>query len=175
MSKMSYQVSVRHTLISIFIWWFEGSSSDPTVPTSILMTRCPWQKTTCTPSSVSEVSPSKVSVPPSRKTCTSTGHTFRRYWHMVMTFHTVIVRRISGAQEQRLLEHGLTFGVTADTGPGGRWPEFWDRDVQADTWRLIQHATVILGWGQNSDKIHESQERLLHPEFQSDASAIFKF
>jgi hypothetical protein len=128
---------------------FGGSSLDPTVPTSIPTTRRLWQKTTCTPSSVSEASPSKVSVPPSRKTCKSTGHTFRSYWHMVTTFCTVISRTISSAQQQRFLEHGPAFG--------------W---VTADTWRLIQHATVILGQGQDSDKIHESQEQLPHSEFQ---------
>jgi len=38
-----------------------------------------------------------------------------------MTFRTVISRMISGAQQQRFLEHGPAFGqVTADSGPGGR-------------------------------------------------------
>jgi hypothetical protein len=37
--------------------------------------------------------------------------------------------------------------------------------ITADTWRLIQSTTVILGRGKASDKIHESQEQLLRPEF----------
>jgi hypothetical protein len=70
------------------MWWFVGSSSDPKFPTSILTTRCPWQMTSCTPSSVSDVSPSLVLASPIQKTCTSTGCTFRHYW---LIQHAIVI------------------------------------------------------------------------------------